>query len=409
MQTTIGEHLARIRRRAELTQEQLAEASSVSVETIRALEQGKRASARMATLARLARALGVPTSALLGSAARAAALREPGARPLGLVEIRRALTPVRGLDGQPVDDQAERRPPSAAGLLASIRETGRLYHANDYAAALTAMPALLAEARALVTATDGDAQAEAYGLHAHAHQLAGRLMIQLRQSDLAHVALIAAVDSATQSGEPVIGATAIRSLCWLLVRQARVVEAERLAVRTADAVEPRLSRAQPAELAVWGDLLVRAASAAARDNRDDDSAEMLDLAEAAAVRLGGRRHELVDLAGTELSVTTVAMMRVETAVLAGDAGRALRLAAEVEPSASVTPSSYQRHRLDVASAYVQTGQYGDATDVLVDLRDRAPAWLRHQRYARDIVTDLAAARRRAMTKELAELADLVGC
>ncbi|MGX7672185.1 helix-turn-helix transcriptional regulator [Plantactinospora sp. DSM 117369] len=409
MQTTIGEHLARIRRRAELTQEQLAEASSVSVETIRALEQGKRASARMATLARLARALGVPTSALLGSAARAAALREPGARPLGLVEIRRALTPVRGLDGQPVDDQAERRPPSAAGLLASIRETGRLYHANDYAAMLTVLPGLLGEAGALVASTDGEAQAEAYGLHAYAHGLAGRLMMQLRQSDLAHVALAAAVDSAAQSGDRVIGATVVRSLCRLLLRQGRVVEAERLAVRTADAVEPRMSRARPEELAVWGDLLVSAAAAAVRDNRDDDAREQLDLAESAAVRLRGRHHDLLNVACTDLSVASVAMMRVEVAAVAGQPDRALSLSTGMQPSPIVAPSSYQRHRLDVASAYVQTGRYGDATDVLVDLRDRAPAWLRHQRYARDIVTDLAVARRRAMTKELAELADLVGC
>jgi hypothetical protein len=34
--------------------------------------------------------------------------------------------------------------------------------------------------------------------------------------------------------------------------------------------------------------------------------------------------------------------------------------------------------------------------------------LRHQRYARDIVTTITGARKRAMSRELADLAELVG-
>mgnify|MGYP006976775686 CR=1 FL=1 len=62
----------------------------------------------------------------------------------------------------------------------------------------------------------------------------------------------------------------------------------------------------------------------------------------------------------------------------------------------------------MAWAYAELGRWTDATDVLMDLRERAPAWLRHQRYARDIVTVIATNRRRAMSEELAELASLVG-
>lgn len=41
------------------------------------------------------------------------------------------------------------------------------------------------------------------------------------------------------------------------------------------------------------------------------------------------------------------------------------------------------------------------------LREQAPAWLRQQRYARDIVRSIATRRRRAMSQELADLAALV--
>ncbi|GIF10838.1 helix-turn-helix domain-containing protein [Actinoplanes teichomyceticus] len=70
MQPTIGETIAQIRRARPLTQEQLAERADISVETIRELEQGTSGGQpRMSTLNTIARALGVPTSRLLGNAA----------------------------------------------------------------------------------------------------------------------------------------------------------------------------------------------------------------------------------------------------------------------------------------------------------------------------------------------------
>ncbi|GAB3076154.1 helix-turn-helix domain-containing protein [Micromonospora schwarzwaldensis] len=408
MLTTIGDHLRKLRTESTLTQERLAEKAGVSVETIRKLEQNERTSARMSTLNKLATALGVPTTALMGSAAQAQAMREPNAEPLGLVAVRRALTPVSGLDGRSVLDEPEIGPPTAADVRRSILAANTIYHANDYAAALTLIPGLLDEARTFVDIADGDERLAAHALASQAHQLAGRLLIQLRRVDLAHVALTAALDHARPSGDPTVGPAAVAAMCWLLLRQARFGEAEVLAVRTADQVEPKLSTASPADLAAWGFLLIKAASAAVRDARHDDARDMLDLAAAGAHRLGDRRYPDADLIGNDYSTEGVHLMRVEAAVIAGRPDEALALARQVHRSPQVTPSSRQRHFLDVAWSHVQTGTYSDATGVLMDLRDRAPAWLRQQRYARDIVKSIAERRRRTMTKELAELASLVG-
>lgn len=57
----IGRTLARIRRRAGLTQESLAERAGVSVSVIRKLERADRDSASLPTLRKLAQALGVTT------------------------------------------------------------------------------------------------------------------------------------------------------------------------------------------------------------------------------------------------------------------------------------------------------------------------------------------------------------
>ena len=63
----IGENLTRLRKHAGLTQEELAERAGVSVDLIKRLEQGNRASARLDSLYRLACALDAPLSELLAT------------------------------------------------------------------------------------------------------------------------------------------------------------------------------------------------------------------------------------------------------------------------------------------------------------------------------------------------------
>ncbi|MEV4271915.1 helix-turn-helix domain-containing protein [Micromonospora aurantiaca (nom. illeg.)] len=406
---TIGQKLKRHRKAAKLTQEQLAERAQVSIEIVRKLEQGARRSARMDTLHALARALGVATTALLGDATEAAARAEPDHRPLSLAGIRRAVAPVCGIDGTLLTAPAG-DPPTLDALTARLRTVDRTYQRNDYATALAELPPLLADAQAAVdVAADRDRPA-AYALLARTRHLAGNLLIQLRAGDLAQTALSGALDAARVSGDQVVAATVIQGMTWLLMRQGRLAEAAELAVSTADQVEPRFSRATPGQLAAWGWLLVGAAAAYARDNQPGTATDLVDAARAAAVRIGERAPEpghLMMVGGFDPG--RVQMARVENAAVAGDPGRVLDLAQLVPPGPTPVGSSWQRHRLDVAWAYAAQRQYGDATGVLLELRGLAPAWLRQQRYARDIVEVIVDGRRRAMSDEEAELASLVGC
>src|SRR6266498_4854504 len=61
---TIGERLHRLRGEHGLTQEALAALAGLSVDLVKKLEQGKRQSARLTTIAALANALDVPMSEL---------------------------------------------------------------------------------------------------------------------------------------------------------------------------------------------------------------------------------------------------------------------------------------------------------------------------------------------------------
>ncbi|MEV6693347.1 helix-turn-helix transcriptional regulator [Micromonospora sp. NPDC051196] len=397
------------RQRASLTQEQLAERSGISVETIRKLEQGVRRSARMDTYHALARALGLPTSALIGDQAEAAARAEPDHRPLSLAEIRRAVAPVRGLGGATLAAPAG-EPQPVDVLRRRLHVADRAYQANDYATTLSTLPPLLLDVRAAAGLAADDARPAALLLQARTLHLTGNLLIQLRAGDLAQTALSDALDAAETAGDQVVAATVMQGMCWLLMRQGRLAEAAELATRTADQIEPRFSRATPAEFAAWGWLAMGAAAAHARDNRPDVAAELVDAAAAAAVRIGTRApgpDHLMMVGGFD--VGRVQMQRVENAAVAGDPATVLTLAEAVPPGPTPVGSSWQRHRLDVAWAYAEQRQYADATAVLLDLQDRAPAWLRHQRYARDVVRQIAEGRRRAMSTELAGLAALVGC
>ncbi|MEV1289441.1 helix-turn-helix transcriptional regulator [Micromonospora sp. NPDC049679] len=244
----MGDRVGAIRRRRAITQEQLAEASGVSVETIRKLEQNERTSARIATLNKLARALGVRTSTLFGTSAPAG--RQAEDEDIPLLALRRLLAPARGLGGVPIGE-LEPEPPRRGDVNEAIWAVDRAYHGDDYPTALNALPSLLADACVAFAEAPADARPEAARQLSQAYQLAGTLLIQLRRFDLAHRALDRALDAADTAGDRLVGAASVVSLCWLLLRQGRFDEAEQLAVQTADQIEPSFNHGQPEQT---GDL-----------------------------------------------------------------------------------------------------------------------------------------------------------
>ena len=63
----LPDKLARLRKARDLSQEQLAEAAAVGVDTVGRIERGERLAVRPATLQKLAGALGVAPTALTGT------------------------------------------------------------------------------------------------------------------------------------------------------------------------------------------------------------------------------------------------------------------------------------------------------------------------------------------------------
>ncbi|RKN40125.1 helix-turn-helix domain-containing protein [Streptomyces hoynatensis] len=386
---TIGERIALLREFRDVTQEQLAERAGVSVDTIRKLEQGQRQTAYISTLRKLASALDVELERLLG---QPTVTPELPAAEGGLVALRDAIQDVGDLPGVPVDG-AESAPPAADEWVRAARDATGLYWTGQYAALAARLPAVLREGRLVAEHAGGREVWRELGL---AYQVAASLATQTGHTAWAFQAVERQLRAAERASDPLLSGMGVSTLSWVLLRQGRWEEAQRVAERKADMLEPRsYRRARPAELAVYGNLLVSAATPAARRDRHDEASELLNAAASAAVRSGS-----VTVYGTAFSPVDVATQHVNVA-LAGKDGmspaRALAMADEVDLDAISRPVHRAAHRLDVSQAQYLTGDTDGALATLLEVEADQPQWIRFQTLATMAVQGLLEAERRRNT------------
>ncbi|CNE33691.1 anaerobic benzoate catabolism transcriptional regulator [Mycobacterium tuberculosis] len=401
---SISDRVRELRRRRGMTQEELAERAHLSLAVIKKLEQG--GTCRMETYHQLARALGVTT--VWFAAAGSPEPAEATVDEVVLADMRSAINPPIGLTGRPLYGTADGDHPNLGRLGGAVAAVAAKYHADAYDDLAQFMPALVRSAHHHVDVHDtGDERREALRLRADILGLAGRYLIQVRAHDLALIALHASLRDAVEIGDIPLAAASVSSQAWAMLRQGRFAEVERLCVDTAGHIEPKMSKASPDELSGWGYLLLRAASAASRNNRADEAREYVRAAGAAGARLG-RQHE--DLAGhVAFGPLTPALMGPEIELLDGHPDRALDLARDVPRDVGIgNTSGWDRHRLDIARAKAQTGDPEKATEIIQTIRAEHPAWLRYQQYGRDITREVLETRPRMPSQAMLDLADFMG-
>jgi len=390
MSADIGRRLQEVRKRRGMTQRQLASESGVSLSLIRKLEQGERADTRLETARRLAQALRVPTTNLMveHEEERQAA---PGADDRWEAVRRALVAPVR------TDGLAEE--PTVDGVRGAVESALPLFSGDRFAELSVILPPLLRDADLIA-----ESGPEGRAVRVRLSQLTGWLLTQTRQFEAADVALSRSLE---ESSDRLQAAGTVSTQCWLLLRRGRLAEAWELATRWADEVEPRISRATPAELSAWGWLLLRTSAAAIRDNRPGEAEDALRYANSAAVAMGREfapRDDFLQAFGP----VTVALKRAENAMIVDKPDLVLKLSARI-PTGGMRPTSNNRNRhlLDVAEAHVRSRDYAKTVEVLQGIRVNAPQWLPNQRYARDIFGRVIA-RRRTLTPEMRDLADAIG-
>jgi len=396
---TVADRLVELRRRRGLTQEALADSAGISVGVVRKIEQG--GTARMETYHHLGRALGVRTVWFMTAESPAPAVDDQ--RDAVLADIRSAVNPPAGLKGRVyLDDDI---PPNLPLLQRAVHAVAAHYHADAYNDVARLSPALVRSAHAHVAALDGDDRDQALSLRADALQLTGRYLIQIREHDLGLIALRDALRDALQVDDHGLAAASIGQQGWALLRQGRFDEVEALCADTADALEPtKLSKADRDQVASWGYILMRAAAAAARNNRPVEAREYQAFARSAAEVVGTE----VDTAGhMRFGPATVAMNGMQNELIGSRPDRALELSQDIN-SMQVTPNTRQRYALDRATAHARLKSTEKATEIMMGLKRDAPVWLRNQQTARYLAEDLLQEAKRMPSAEHREIADFLG-
>lgn len=281
MRPVLSENLARLRRARDLSQEELAVAAEVGVDTVGRIERGERRRVRPATLTGLAGALRTSPGVLVGE------VPDHTARVAGVDALRRAIASVGEVPG--MSDAADAKKGLHHGSLATdTRRAWRWYVDGRHEDLLIALPSLLVEARRCAAGPGGPEEETVHRLLSSASCLAAGLAGRLGQHDLAWIAAERALQAARQSNvSEVQTGIAVRYLAWSLVRQGRADEAERVAISAAERLEPRMLERDPIRIGVFGNLLFNAATAAARAGAGERAKDLLVVAQAAALRTGG--------------------------------------------------------------------------------------------------------------------------
>ncbi|MFE2969937.1 helix-turn-helix domain-containing protein [Streptomyces sp. NPDC059340] len=385
--STIGDRIKSLREFRDLSQEELAARADVHVDTIRKLEQNRRQSARINTLRALARALDVQLERLVGQATVTQELSDPGG---GLIALRDAIQDVSALPGVLSDDDLEDAPDPAAWI-STVGEATGLYWAGEYAGLSSRLPLLLRDGRAVARETPTE---QVWRSLALTYQLAACLATQAGHPDWAFPAVEKQLAAAQRASDPLAEGMGVSTLSWVLLRQGRWEQAQAVAEKKADMLEPGFRRPSADQLAVYGNLLIAAATPAARRDRWDDALELLTAAEDAAERSGPVRSY-----GSAFSVVDVRTQKVNVALAGSEnrADKALEFSSGVNLADISRPVHSAAYRVDVAQAQYQTGDSEGALTTLLEVEEEQPEWIRLQALAAATVREMLETERRRNT------------
>lgn len=378
----IGDNLARVRKARGLTQEELAEASRVSIDVIARLEQGRKKGARWTTLIKLANALEVQLAVLVTPPA----LLGSGGDPQGndIQGLRRAITPIGDfLEAEDLAEDVEVA--SVDELRRSVSTISDAYHLGEFSDVCQALPSVIGDARRATRTSDAESRGAAYAILSACYRMAAGVTVMRGHQDLAMVAVQKAAYAARHAHDELASAAVAASLSWILLKQGRYDEAERSATMAAERVEPSFTRGTRAQLAAFGNLMINASCAAIRAGARQRADDLLAVARAAASRHGTDGV----YGGSVFGPRIVAMYETCNAVEAHDIGGALEHARRVPPaSGGMLPATWEaRYLLNLAYAHSEIGDDYTAVDLLVNARHVAPEWIKYHPMAATVVLE----------------------
>jgi transcriptional regulator with XRE-family HTH domain len=393
----MGDRIAELRLRRDLTQEQLAGRAGLSVDVVRKLEQGQRRSARLATINALARALDTEPSFLVGQPSTFEGAHAVEAEVPSVFALRQAVSPLTDLLGGETDPE---EPPTIADLQRSLASTEVIRREGRMGEIGALLPQLIRDARAAVHAFTGAEAAAAQSVLAVAYQVAATTLTALGKEDAAYTAMERSWAAIRHCDDPDLETLAASTLSWVFTKQGRLEDAERVALVRAERIEPGF-RSSPKDLALWGVLLLRAATAAVR--QEHQVTDLLNMATGAAASIG----EDLTVYATPFGPTNAGVAKVNFLVELERSDEAIRAAQAVPGIDSLPPTWRARFHIDRALAYTDLDNQSAATRALLSAERDAPEWMRYHSTSRRLVEELRGRARRRDAPVLA-LADRLG-
>src|SRR6266487_3344201 len=227
----IGERIRHRRRARGLSQLRLAGLVDRTEDWVSKVERGEIPVDRISVLVRVADALKVPLSDLLGEQNWS---EEQTASPQETAGLRRVLSTLPGT--------ARAVPRAVSELEADLLSATRL---RAQARSAAALPGLITDLEVAAEANEGDDRNKALGLLARAYGLAVATLVRYNEHDLAWVAADRGIYAAEPTGDPIERALSAYRLAHAFVGAGRLIEAvylvesalERAAVSRRDSVD----------------------------------------------------------------------------------------------------------------------------------------------------------------------------
>lgn len=392
----IGERIRHRRRARGLSQLRLAGLVDRTEDWVSKVERGEIPVDRISVLVRVADALKVPLSDLLGEQNWS---EEQTASPQETAGLRKVLSALPGSARAVARDVSE--------LEVDLLSATRLRAQARYAAAAAALPGLITDLEVAAEANDGDRRDKALALLARAYGLAVATLVRYNEHDLAWIAADRGIYAAEPTGDPIERALSAYRLAHAFVGAGRLIEAIYL-------VESALERAavsreeSPDLRSLCGALHLPLAVAQARKGDQARAQEALTEAEALTRGPDGRFLMAPDLQlATQFGPANVAAHQVSVAVDLGDAGHALVVAPRVD-QAELSISRFSRHLIDVALAHNYRRDTPGMVTKLLEVERLAPEQLTHFPLVREMLHAALRRERGPMNLHLHRLAERIG-
>lgn len=390
----VGARIRAARKISGLTQQQLADRAHLSKSLITKIERGDRA-VTGAVVRAVAHTLKIDPTRLTSDHTDAEQSVDDRIQQV-LPDLERALM---GFD-LPVPDHLCLRP-----LEELQREAGRaaeLRLAAQYRQLSQMLPDLIDQLTVAVQTLDGTRRERACWTLAVAYRCLDAIANKFGYLHLSYLAVERVGWAARQSGDPLMIATAdyLRGQACLDV--GRYDQGLALLDRSRRTIEP--GRAGPREaLAVCGALHLRSAVLAALSNAEDTAWSHIDEARTLARHIGADVTHYWTLFGP----SNVGIHAVATAVELGNYPRAIDEAAKLRLPPELPKERSSHHYIDLARAYLWTGDRERALKGLLKAERIAPQHTRYHPGTRETVRTLLTLSPR-VTDELTGLAARVG-